>query len=158
LSETDMQHVDTAAYAGTSVIGKLGVEAAYEKQLHGTNGFRQILVNAEGRSVEKIGSGSVALQLRRQLPIAGDNLVLGLDLNVQRVAEEALGTHRGAVVALDPSTGDIIALIPRSSRAGLHAPNMRRCPTTRTSRCSIAPCAAPILRARPSSRPLAWWP
>ncbi len=113
LSETDLQHVDTAAYAGTSVIGKLGVEGAYEKQLHGTNGFRQILVNAEGRSVEKIGSGSVALQLRKQLPIAGDNLVLGLDLKVQRVAEEALGTHRGAVVALDPSTGDVIALVSK---------------------------------------------
>ncbi len=49
LSVTDLAHVDTAAYAGTSVIGKLGVEGTYEKQLHGTNGFRQILVNAEGR-------------------------------------------------------------------------------------------------------------
>ena len=108
LSETDLQHVDTAAYAGTSVIGKLGVEAAYEKRLHGTNGFREILVNAEGRSVEKIGSSSQPL--RTQTPVAGDALVLGLDLKVQRAAEEALGTHRGAVVALDPRNGDVIAL------------------------------------------------
>jgi len=111
LSETDLQHVDTAAYAGTSVIGKLGVEGAYEKQLHGTNGYREILVNAQGRSVEKIGS--VAPNLRIQAPTSGENLVLGLDLAVQRVAEDALGDHRGAVVALDPSTGDIIALVSK---------------------------------------------
>jgi penicillin-binding protein 2 len=111
LSETDLQHIDAAAYSGTAVIGKLGVEGAYEKQLHGTNGFRQILVNAEGRSVEKIGS--VAPQLRTQAPIAGETLVLGLDLKVQQVAEDALGTHRGAVVALDPRTGDIIALVSK---------------------------------------------
>ena len=108
LSETDLQHVDTSAYAGTSVIGKLGVEAAYEKRLHGTNGYREILVNAQGRSVEKIGS--VTPQLRVQPPVSGDNLVLGIDRAVQKVAEDALGTHRGAVVALDPSTGDVIAL------------------------------------------------
>jgi penicillin-binding protein 2 len=111
LSEADLQHVDTAAYAGTSVIGKLGVEGAYEKQLHGVNGFRQILVNAEGRSVEKIGS--VAPQLRTQSPIAGETLVLGLDLKVQRAAEDALGAHRGAVVALDPRNGDVIALVSK---------------------------------------------
>ncbi|HTB68306.1 MAG TPA: penicillin-binding protein 2 [Steroidobacteraceae bacterium] len=111
LSEADLQRVDTTAYAGTSVIGKLGVEGAYEKQLHGTNGFRQILVNAEGRSVEKIGS--VTPQLRTQSPIAGDTLILGLDLKVQRVAEDALGTHRGAVVALDPRNGDVIALVSK---------------------------------------------
>src|SRR5580658_10527873 len=108
LSETDLQHVDAGAYAGTAVIGKLGVEAAYEKQLHGTNGFREILVNAEGRAVEK--SGTVIPQLRTQSPTSGDILILGLEMKVQRIAEDALGTHRGAVVALDPRTGDIIAL------------------------------------------------
>ncbi len=111
LSENDLQHVDAAAYAGTSVIGKLGVEGAYEKQLHGTNGYRQILVNAEGRSVEKIGSSNQ--QLRTQAPIAGENLILGLDLKSQRTAEDGLGAHRGAVVALDPRNGDIIALVSK---------------------------------------------
>ena len=111
LSENDLQHVDAAAYAGTSVIGKLGVEGAYEKQLHGTNGYRQILVNAEGRSVEKIGSA--ASNLRTQAPISGENLVLGLDLKVQKVAEDALGTHRGAVVAIDPSNGDVLTLVSK---------------------------------------------
>jgi penicillin-binding protein 2 len=111
LSVADLQRVDAATYAGTSVIGKLGVEGAYEKQLHGANGFREILVNAEGRSVEKIGSATP--QLRTQAPVAGDNLVLGLDLKVQHVAETSLGDHRGAVVALDPSTGDILALVSK---------------------------------------------
>ena len=111
LSESDLQHVDTTAYAGTSVIGKLGVEAAYEKQLHGTNGSRQILVNAEGRSVEKIGT--VRPDLKTLAPQAGETLILGLDLKTQRVAEDALGTHRGAVVALDPRNGDVIALVSR---------------------------------------------
>jgi penicillin-binding protein 2 len=111
LSENDLQHVDTTAYAGTSVIGKLGVEGAFEKQLHGTNGYRQILVNAEGRSVEKIGSSNQ--QLRTQAPVAGENLILGLDLKAQRTAEDGLGAHRGAVVALDPRNGDIIALVSK---------------------------------------------
>src|SRR5689334_16878713 len=55
ISEQDLQHIDRAAYSGTAVIGKLGVEAAYEAQLHGANGYREILVNATGRSVEKFG-------------------------------------------------------------------------------------------------------
>ena len=56
ISEQDLKHIDRAAYAGTSLIGKLGVESAYEQQLHGTNGFREMLVNAQGRSVERQGA------------------------------------------------------------------------------------------------------
>ncbi len=108
LSEADMKKVDPQQYAGTSVIGKLGVEASYEKELHGTNGFREILVNAQGRSVEKIGKTDPSLRV--QPPIAGETLVLGIDTRVQKAAESGLGTHRGAVVALDPATGDVIAL------------------------------------------------
>jgi penicillin-binding protein 2 len=108
ISETDLQHIDRAAYSGTAVIGKLGVEAAYENQLHGSNGFREILVNATGRSVDKVGA--MTPDLRIGAPVAGRDLILGLDLKVQRAAEEGLGEHRGAVVALDPATGDIIAL------------------------------------------------
>jgi len=108
LSEADMKTVDPQQYAGTSVIGKLGVEASYEKQLHGTNGFREILVNAQGRSVDKIGKSDPGLRV--QAPVAGETLVLGLDLKVQQAAENGLGDHRGAVVALDPATGDVIAL------------------------------------------------
>ena len=56
ISEQDLKHIDRAAYAGTSLIGKLGVESAYEKDLHGTNGSREVLVNAQGRSVERQGA------------------------------------------------------------------------------------------------------
>jgi penicillin-binding protein 2 len=108
ISEQDLQHIDTAAYSGTTLIGKLGVESAYEEQLHGTNGFRQVLVNAQGRSVDKFGS--LTPELRTQAPVAGRDLVLSIDLKTQRAAEEALADHRGAVVALDPTNGDVIAL------------------------------------------------
>src|SRR5215467_12996431 len=109
ISEQDLKHIDRAAYAGTSLIGKLGVESAYEQQLHGTNGSREVLVNAQGRSVER--QGPFAADLRTKAPTAGEDLVLSLDLKVQRVAEAALVGHRGAVVALDPSNGDVLALV-----------------------------------------------
>jgi penicillin-binding protein 2 len=111
ISEPDLQHIDRAAYSGTALIGKLGVESAYEHQLHGGNGFREILVNALGRSVQR--QGALVPDLRTHSPTAGDDLMLSLDLPVQAVAETALGEHRGAVVAIDPQTGDVIALASR---------------------------------------------
>jgi penicillin-binding protein 2 len=113
ISEQDLARIDRAAYAGTSLIGKLGVESAYERELHGTNGSREVLVNAQGRTVERLGVGAQALELRTRLPVGGDDLVLALDLAVQRVAEEALGANRGAIVAIDPRNGDVIALVSR---------------------------------------------
>jgi penicillin-binding protein 2 len=109
ISEQDLSRVNSAAYAGTTLIGKVGVEGAYETKLHGTNGFREVLVNAQGRSVDKLGA--LTLQLRTQPPVAGDNLVLSIDLKTQQVAEQALGDHRGAVVALDPRNGDVLAMV-----------------------------------------------
>jgi penicillin-binding protein 2 len=111
ISEPDLQHIDRAAYSGTALIGKLGVESAYEKQLHGGNGYREILVNALGRSVQR--QGALMPDLRTHAPAAGDDLVLSLDLKVQQVAEKALGDHRGAVVALNPRNGDVFALASR---------------------------------------------
>jgi penicillin-binding protein 2 len=108
ISEQDLEHIDRNTYAGTSLIGKLGVEAAYEPQLHGHNGFREILVNAQGRSVQR--EGPYAPTLNSQAPTAGDDLILSIDLAAQQTAEQALGDHRGAVVAIDPSTGNILAL------------------------------------------------
>lgn len=108
ISESDLEHIDRAAYSGTALIGKLGVESAYETQLHGGNGYREVLVNALGRSVQ--GQGELAPDLRTHAPAAGKDLVLSLDVNVQRVAEQALGDHRGAVVALNPNNGDVLAL------------------------------------------------
>jgi penicillin-binding protein 2 len=109
ISEQDLKHIDRATYAGTSLIGKLGVESAYEQKLHGTNGFREVLVNAQGRSVER--QGAFVPNLRTKAPTAGDDLLLSIDLKIQRVAEAALAGHRGAVVALDPNNGDVLALV-----------------------------------------------
>jgi penicillin-binding protein 2 len=108
INEQDMKQIDSAEYAGTSLIGKLGVEGAYEQQLHGKPGFKEVLVNAAGRPVEK--QGDYAPQLASRPPVAGEDLILGLDIRVQKVAEDALSGKRGAVVALDPLTGDVIAL------------------------------------------------
>jgi penicillin-binding protein 2 len=108
INEDDLKKIDSAEYAGTSLIGKVGVEAAYEPQLHGKPGFREILVNAAGRPVDR--QGDYAPQLNIRAPVAGEDLILGMDFHVQRVAEEALAGKRGSVVALDPKTGDIIAL------------------------------------------------
>ena len=111
ISEQDLDHIDRAAYTGTTLIGRLGVEASYETPLHGHNGYREMLVNAQGRSVTR--QGPYAPDLRSTAPVAGDALVLGVDLKVQRAAEAGLGAHRGAVVALDPATGDVIALVSK---------------------------------------------
>jgi penicillin-binding protein 2 len=108
INETDMKQIDSDEYAGTTLIGKLGVEAAYETQLHGKRGSREILVNAAGRPVER--QGEYTPQLATHPPVAGEDLILGLDVRVQKIAEDALAGKRGSVVALDPRSGDIIAL------------------------------------------------
>ena len=109
ISEQDLKRIDRSAYAGTSLIGKLGVESAFERQLHGANGSREVLVNAQGRSVER--QGAFVPKLQSKAPLAGDDLLLSIDLKIQRVAETALAGHRGAVVALDPNNGDVLALV-----------------------------------------------
>jgi penicillin-binding protein 2 len=109
ISEEDLKHIDRASYAGTALIGKLGVESTYEEQLHGENGFREVLVNAQGRSVER--QGAFVPNLRTKAPAPGEDLLLSIDLKLQRVAEAALAGHRGAVVALDPANGDVLALV-----------------------------------------------
>jgi penicillin-binding protein 2 len=109
ISEEDLKHIDRAAYSGTALIGKLGVESTYEDKLHGQNGFREVLVNAQGRSVER--QGALEQNLRKRAPAAGVDLIMSIDLKLQRVAEAALAGHRGAVVALDPNNGDVLALV-----------------------------------------------
>jgi penicillin-binding protein 2 len=111
ISERDLERIDRAAYTGTTLIGKLGVESAFESALHGTNGSREILVNAQGRSVQR--QGAFVPELRTRAPIAGDDLHLAMDLDTQQAAEQALGVQRGAVVAIDVTNGDVIALTSR---------------------------------------------
>ncbi|HUX72930.1 MAG TPA: penicillin-binding protein 2 [Steroidobacteraceae bacterium] len=108
ISERDLKHIDPAAYAGTTLIGKLGIEGAYESVLHGKPGFREVLVNAAGRPVQKQGAYTPKLATRP--PVAGSDLILSLDMRVQRAAEEGLQGLRGAVVAIDPNNGDVVAL------------------------------------------------
>ena len=111
VSAADLARIDREAYAGTSTIGKVGIEAAYEAPLRGRNGSREIMVNARGRSVEKLGTLQAALQTRPGEP--GTDLFLTLDLEVQRVAEQVVRDQRAAIVALDPNNGDVIALVSR---------------------------------------------
>ncbi len=108
ISEQDLEHIDRAQYTGTALIGKLGIESAYEEKLHGKNGFQQVLVNALGRTMQRVGP--YAPELSSESPTAGDDLVLSIDLATQQAAEEALGDHTGAVVAINPSNGDVLAL------------------------------------------------
>lgn len=109
ISEEDEKGLDMARYAGTTLTGKSGVERAYERELHGEPGVKQLLVNAQGRRVERIGREDVPLEIRQ--PIAGNDLFLTIDLRVQRAAEEALRGQRGAVVAIDPANGDVLAFV-----------------------------------------------
>lgn len=100
ISESDLERIDKTAYRGMRHIGKLGVEAQYESVLLGRVGFEKIETNAHGRALRA---------LERVAPVAGENLYLNIDARVQAVAEQALGKRRGAVVAIEPATGGVIA-------------------------------------------------
>ena len=91
-------------YSKSDYIGKVGLEARYEAQLRGVTGFEHVETDANGRSVRT---------LRSILPVPGDNLLLALDAKLQRVAEQAFGDHRGALVAIEPATGGVLALVSR---------------------------------------------
>ena len=90
-----------ANYRGSDYIGKSGVEASYERELHGTTGFEQVEIDAAGRGIRT---------LSHQPAVSGQNVVLTLDMRLQRVAENAFGARRGALVALEPGTGAVLAL------------------------------------------------
>ncbi len=109
ISEEDEKTLDLNEYAGTTLTGKSGVERAYERELHGRAGVQQLLVNAQGRSVERIGKDAVNLERRE--PVAGNDLFLTIDLRVQQAAEAALRGQRAAAVAIDPTNGDVIAFV-----------------------------------------------
>jgi penicillin-binding protein 2 len=93
---------DGANYNGTSYIGKEGLEKSYEKQLHGVTGYEEVEVSAGGRAVRT---------LSRKSATPGNNLILSIDIELQKVVEQAFGNRRGALVAIEPSTGDILAYV-----------------------------------------------
>ncbi len=108
INEQDVKRIDewddTANYKGSDYIGKAGLESSYERELHGKTGFEEVEVDAGGRAVRT---------LSRTPPVSGDNLQLSLDIRLQEVAEKAFGDRRGALVALDPSTGDVLAFVSK---------------------------------------------
>ena len=126
ISEGDVKKLEKdkllSKYTGTSLIGKLGIEASFEETLHGSDGSRQILVNAAGRSVQQKlpdppSPGDEPPEPERSdglktiPPVPGLDVMTGIDLPTQLVAEQGLIGRRGAVVAIDPNTGDVVALV-----------------------------------------------
>jgi penicillin-binding protein 2 len=100
---TNMEEDDTLSnYKGSDHIGKSGIEQSYETQLHGTTGFQQVEIDADGQAVRTLASTA---------PISGNNIVLSVDIKLQEIAETAFGDHRGALVAIKPDTGEILAFV-----------------------------------------------
>ncbi|MDP3423249.1 MAG: penicillin-binding protein 2 [Burkholderiaceae bacterium] len=100
----DWPDEDRANYRGTEYIGKLGIEQSYEQELHGQTGFDQIETSAGGRAVRT---------LARTPATPGNTVVLTLDIKLQRLVEEMFGERRGALVALDPNTGEVLAFVSK---------------------------------------------
>lgn len=98
----DLNQVDEANYAGTSHIGKLGLEKFYEDELHGRVGVQQVEVNARGRTLRVLSETP---------PVQGNNLYLTIDSKLQKAAEKAFGDYTGSVVAIDPTNGEVLALV-----------------------------------------------
>ncbi len=95
---------DAGNYRGTDYIGKLGVEQSYETQLHGTTGVQEMETSAGGRAVRRLNSSQA---------IPGNSVVLSIDIKLQKLVEDLYGKRRGALVALDPKTGEVLAFVTR---------------------------------------------
>ena len=91
-------------YRGTDYIGKLGVEQSFEQQLHGTTGVEQVETSAGGRAVRKLSTSAAT---------PGNTVMLSLDIKLQKLVEDMFGDRRGALVALDPRTGDVLAFVSK---------------------------------------------
>jgi penicillin-binding protein 2 len=110
ISASDLEDINRADYAGTFQIGKTGVERAYEDALHGGPGYRQQVVNAQGRIIFDASSNPDA-GLEERLPEPGRHVHLTLDVELQLAAYEALAGVRGAAVAIDPRNGEVLTLV-----------------------------------------------
>jgi penicillin-binding protein 2 len=95
---------DQANYRGTEYIGKLGVEQSFESQLHGTTGVEEIETSAGGRAVRRLASSPAT---------PGNTVQLSLDIKLQKLVEDLYGDRRGALVAMDPKTGEVLALVSK---------------------------------------------
>jgi len=106
INEAELKVLDPVNYSGTHHIGKTGIERFYEPQLHGQVGYEEVETNARGR---------VLRVLKRTDPVPGADIVLSMDIRLQEAAEAALGGRRGSVVALDPNTGEVLAMVSQPS-------------------------------------------
>ncbi|HEX5611660.1 MAG TPA: penicillin-binding protein 2 [Burkholderiales bacterium] len=106
ISQRDQEKLEEAGvaanYRGSDFIGKAGVEASYENDLHGTTGFEQVEIDAGGRAVRA---------LSRTPAQPGNDVTLSIDIRLQRVAEHAFDRRRGALVAIEPATGSVLAFV-----------------------------------------------
>ncbi len=102
IDESELEALNRSNYSGTSHIGKLGVERAYEDLLHGRIGYQQVEVNAQGRKIREIDRAPAE---------PGKNLYLTLDVSLQNLAVQALDGRRGAIIAVDPNTGGVLASV-----------------------------------------------
>jgi len=102
INEAELRKLNASNYSATTHIGKVGIERTYEDILHGKVGFQHVETNAQGR---------VLRVLSRTLPVSGKNLYLNLDSKVQAIAEKNLEEHNGALVAIDPRNGAVIAMV-----------------------------------------------
>ncbi|MFD2190331.1 penicillin-binding protein 2 [Pistricoccus aurantiacus] len=102
INTDELERLDSGNYAGTHFIGKTGVERFYEDALHGKAGLRKIETNARGR---------VLRELERSDPVPGQDLILTLDKRMQQLAVDLLDGRRGSIVAIEPATGDILAMV-----------------------------------------------
>ena len=100
----DWDEADQGNYKGTEYIGKLGLEQSYERQLHGKAGFEEVETSAGGRAVRR---------LRSHPPTPGDKLVLSIDIRLQSLVEQLFGDRRGALVAIDPRSGEVLAFVSK---------------------------------------------
>ena len=105
-AEFDQLEADGVAqnYSKSDYIGKVGLEQRYETELRGVTGYEHVETDANGRSIRT---------LRSILPVSGNNLLLALDAKLQQVAERVFGDYRGALVAIEPATGGVLALVSK---------------------------------------------
>ena len=107
MSQKDLDNLpeeEETNYQGTTHYGKEGIEKSYERVLHGSTGYEEMEVAASGRAVRTLSTHPT---------VPGNNLVLSIDIELQKVAENAFGTRRGALIAMDPSTGEVLAYVSK---------------------------------------------
>ena len=108
MTDRDIERLEeqgvSANYRGTDFVGKTGVEASYQNELHGSTGFEQVEIDAGGRGIRT---------LSRTAAQPGNNITLTIDIKLQEIVEQAFGDRRGALVAIDPASGAILAFVSK---------------------------------------------